>query len=325
MEHLLSGLPIKLPARSPSGHKGDFGHVLSICGSERYQGAAVLAALGAVHSGAGMVTAAFPRAAYAPIAAKLTVTPLLPLPNNRQGTLRVSAIQELRAALPGKSAVLLGCGLGMNADTIALTELLLQEVEAPLVLDADALNAIARIHSVNSEKSLAPVLSQETPYLPLCGINSGGAHMDGADILNSRACACPVLTPHMGEMSRLCGVPVDELLQNPVEFARGFAKKYDVILVLKGAQTVVAGAGENEAWVCPLSPNSGLAKAGSGDLLAGMIASLLAQGMKPYGAAVGGVYLHALAAAHAAERLSQSGMTATDCVEELKRIAVDGG
>ena len=300
MEQLFPNLPIKFPSRNPSGHKGDFGHVLSICGSERYQGAAVLAAIGAVHSGAGMVTAAFPRAAYAPIAEKLTVTPLLPLPNNRQGTLRVSAIQELRAALPGKSAVLLGCGLGLNADTIALTELLLQEITVPLVLDADALNAIARIHF-------------------------DSAHMDGTDILNSRACDCPVLTPHMGEMSRLCGVSVEELLQNPMEAARGFAKEYGVILVLKGAQTVVAGAGKNEVWVCPFPPNSGLAKAGSGDLLAGVIASLLAQGMKPYDAAVDGVYLHALAAARAAERLSHSGMTALDCAEELKRLAVDGG
>jgi len=325
LNHSLSNLPCKLPARSPSGHKGDFGHVLSICGSERYQGAAVLAALGAVHSGAGMVTAAFPRAAYAPIAAKLTVTPLLPLPGNRQGTLRVSAMQDLRAALPGKSAVLLGCGLGLNADTIALTELLLREVEAPLVLDADALNAIARINGVNSPTSLALVPPQETSYLPLCGINSGGAHMNGTDILNSRVCDRPVLTPHMGEMSRLCGVSVEELQQNSMRFARAFAQKYGVVLVLKSAQTIVAGAGEGEVWTCPFPPNSGLAKAGSGDLLAGMIASLLAQGMQPYDAAVCGVYLHALAAARTAERLSASGMTALDCVEELKRMAIDGG
>ena len=325
MEQSLSDLPIQFPARSPAGHKGDFGHVLSICGSERYQGAAVLAALGAVHSGAGMVTAAFPRAAYAPIAAKLTVTPLLPLPGNRQGTLRVSAIQELRTALPGKSAVLLGCGLGLNADTIALTELLLQEIEAPLVLDADALNAIACINGMPPGESPGSVPPQEASDLPLCGINFGSAHMDGRDILNNRGCACPILTPHMGEMSRLCGASVDELSQNPMGFARAFAKQYGVILVLKSAKTVVAGAGENESWVCPFQPNSGLAKAGSGDLLAGIIASLLAQGMPPYDAAVGGVYLHALAAARAAKRLSASGMTAPDCIDELKRLAIDGG
>jgi len=288
-----------LPARDPNGHKGTFGHVLSVCGSERYQGAAVLAALGAVHSGAGLVTAAFPRAAYAPIAGALTVTPLLPLPGNRQGTLRLAAMQGLREALPGKNAVLLGCGLGLNADTIALTGLLLNEIQAPLVLDADALNAVARI-------------------------NSNDPHMDGyGDVLHNRACPCPVLTPHPGEMSRLCGRSAEEIQAKPGEIARRFAREYNVVLVLKGAQTVVAGAGEGELWRCPLPPNAGLAKGGSGDLLAGIIVSLLAQGLPAYHAAICGVYLHALAAARAARRLSPSGMTALDCVDELKKLRVE--
>ena len=284
-----------LPARDPSSHKGDFGHVLSICGSVRYQGAAVLAALGAVHSGAGMVTAAFPRAAYTPIAAKLTVTPLLPLPDNRQGTLHVSAIEELRTALRGKDAVLLGCGLGLNAGTVALTELLLKEAQAPMVLDADALNAIA-------------------------SINLDNVHMHSNTIL----------TPHPGEMSRLCGLPIEKIQAKPVEIARAFAKKHGVVLVLKGAKSVVAEPA-GKCWQCPLPPNAGLAKGGSGDLLAGMIVSLLAQGLAreqsfaPFNAAVCGVYLHALAAARAAERLSASGMTALDCVDELKKMRVGSG
>ena len=286
-----------LPARDPNGHKGDFGHVLSVCGSERYQGAAVLAALGAVHSGAGLVTAAFPRAVYAPVASALTVTPLLPLPSNRQGTLRLAAMQGLREALPGKDAVLLGCGLGLNADTIALTELLLKEIKAPLVLDADALNAVARI-------------------------NSSDSHMDGHDdVLRRRACPCLVLTPHPGEMSRLCGYSVEEIQANPREIARQFVRKWGVVLVLKGAQTIVAG--EDELWPCPLPPNSGLAKGGSGDLLAGIIVSLLAQKLPAYHAAVCGVYLHALAAARAIKHLSPSGMTALDCVDELKELRVE--
>jgi NAD(P)H-hydrate epimerase len=285
-----------LPARSPRGHKGDFGHVLTICGSERYQGAAVLAALGAVHSGAGLVTAAFPRAAYAPIAAKLTTTPLLPLPGNRQGTLHISALPALRAALPGKSAVLLGCGLGLNADTKELVRALLHEIAQPLVLDADALNALAALEG---------------------GINAVGAHINSTEGRLLRRCS--VLTPHPGEMARLCGCSVEQIAQSPAECAERFAREWGVVLVLKGAQTVVAAPGLPSA-VCPLRPNTGLAKGGSGDLLAGMIASLLALGLRGYEAAVCGVYFHGVAAASAARRYSARGMTALDCVEEMKRL-----
>ena len=276
-----------LPVRDPVGHKGSFGHVLSICGSERYQGAAVLAALGAVHCGAGLVTAAFPRAAYAPIAVKLTVTPLLPLPGNRQGTLHVSALPQLREAIQGKNSVLLGCGLGLNADTKEIVRTLLREISCPLVLDADGINALA-------------------------------AHMDSLKV-GFRACALPVLTPHPGEMTRLTGLSIAEIEQNREEIACRFAAEHRVVLVLKGSHTVVAAPGR-ASTVCGLPPNSGLAKGGSGDLLAGMLASLLAQGMAPFEAAVCAVHLHAMAAQRAAARLSARGMTALDCVEELKRI-----
>ena len=281
-----------LPKRGQDSHKGDFGHLLSVCGSERYQGAAVLAALGAVRCGAGLVTAAFPRAAYAPIAAKLTTTPLLPLPGNRQGTLHVSALPPLREAIKGKSAVLLGCGLGLNADTKEIVQTLLSEIACPLVLDADGINAVA-------------------------------AHMHGEGESNplgrdSRACALPVLTPHPGEMARLAALTIEEIQRDRVQCAQQFANTYHCVLVLKGAGTVVAAPGR-EAYV-NATGNAGLAKGGSGDLLAGMTASLLAQGMDAYDAAVCAVYLHGLAADRAAARFSQRGMTALDCARELKGI-----
>ncbi|MDR0531909.1 MAG: NAD(P)H-hydrate dehydratase [Oscillospiraceae bacterium] len=278
-------IKLLLPARDPRGNKGTFGHVLSVCGSERYQGAAVLAALGAVHGGAGLVTAAFPRAAYGPVAAKLAVTPLLPLPGNRQGTLHVSALPPLRAALPGKTALLLGCGLGLNADTKAVVESLLGEAALPTILDAD-------------------------------GINAAAAHID---ILKRRACRTLVLTPHPGEMARLCRSTAEEVERNRAETACRFAEQYQLVLVLKGAQTIVAAPGQPPAAL-PFPPNSGLAKGGSGDLLAGIIAAFLAQGLPARAAALCGVYLHSLAAARAAERYSARGMTAVDCIEELKRI-----
>jgi len=255
--------------------------VLSVCGCERYQGAAVLAALGAVHCGAGLVTAAFPRQIYAPVAAKLTVTPLLPLPGNRLGTLHVSALPALREALAGKSSVVLGCGLGLNADTRELVLALLNETACPLVLDADGINAIAE-------------------------------HRDSLK-------ATHVLTPHPGEMSRLAGLPIDAIERGRAGAARRFAEEHGCVLVLKGAQTVVAAPGR-EPYATPLPPNSGMAKGGSGDLLAGMTASLLAQGIAPFEAAVCAVLLHGLAGLRAQVRYSQRGMTPLDCVEELKGL-----
>jgi len=287
-EEILSKIRNMLPRRDPQGNKGDFGHVLSVCGCERYQGAAVLAALGAVHCGAGVVTAAFPRPIYAPLAAKLTVTPLLPLPGNRQGTLHVSALPALREALRGKSSVVLGCGLGLNADTIEIVQTLLGEITCPLVLDADGINAIA-------------------------------SHTDSLKALPNRAL---VLTPHPGEMARLTGLSIEEIQRDRTGIARKFAEEHDCVLVLKGARTVIAAPGR-EAVTTPLPPNSGMAKGGSGDVLAGMLASLLAQGMAPFEAAVCAVHLHGLAGLRAAEKHSQRGMTALDCVDELKRILKD--
>jgi len=290
-DEILSKIRQMLPARDPCGNKGDFGHVLSVCGCERYQGAAVLAALGAVHCGAGLVTAAFPRQIYAAVAAKLTVTPLLPLPGNRQGTLHVSALPALRGALPGKSAVALGCGLGLNADTQELVLTLLGEIACPLVLDADGINAAAS------------------------HINVATLHMDGLKAFPRDT----VLTPHPGEMARLTGLSIPEIQRDREGIARRFAEKHNCVLVLKGARTVVAAPGR-EPVTTPLPPNSGMAKGGSGDVLAGMLASLLAQGMAPFEAALCAVYLHGLAGLRAMERFSQRGMTALDCLDELKGL-----
>ena len=275
-------LPFPLPARDAQGNKSSFGHVLNICGCERYQGAAVLAAMGAARCGAGLVTAAFPRQAYAPIAAKLTTAIMLPLPGNRQGTLHVSALSKIREVLPGKSAVLLGCGLGLNADTIEITRTLLQEITRPLVLDADGINA-ACAHK-----------------------NSLGEHPG------------LVLTPHPGEFSRLTGLSIEEIQQNRAALAEQFVQARNCVLVLKGAGTVVAAPGR--VSYINATGNAGLAKGGSGDLLSGMIAALLAQGMAAFEAAACGVYLHGMAADRAAERLSQRGMTAIDVANELPGV-----
>lgn len=267
--------------RDPVSNKGDYGHLLSVCGSRNMPGAAVLAARGAVSMGVGLVTAAFPEGAYAAVAAKLTEPLLLPLYANRQGSFAQAALPELRAAAEKASAVLIGCGLGVNDDTAYLVSELLSAVTCPVVLDAD-------------------------------GINIAAAHID---IL--RAAKAPlILTPHPGEMARLCGCTAAEIQADRAGAARRFAREHGVTLVLKGANTVIAD-GRSASLLVNRTGNPGMAKGGSGDLLAGMLASLAAQGMEPLKAAAAAVYLHGLAGDEAAKRYSMCGMTPTLMAAEL--------
>ncbi|MDR2647689.1 MAG: NAD(P)H-hydrate dehydratase [Oscillospiraceae bacterium] len=273
-----------MPRRDPHGHKGSFGHLLSVCGSARYPGAAILAALGAAHMGTGLVTAAFADAAYGAIAPNLIQTPLLPLKSNGAGMLSREALPQIQSNLTGKTAVLLGCGLGLCGDTIQLTHQLLQSIVCPTVLDADGINAIAA-HTYLLKKVRPAQLA---------------------------------LTPHPGEMARLLGCAPADVNHNRETIAADFAREYGVVLALKGANTLVA-APDGQIFR-NTTGNDGLAKGGSGDLLAGMIASLLAQGLDAFHAAVIGVFLHGLCADRTAARLSRRGMTALDCAEELKRL-----
>lgn len=240
-----------------------------------------MAAKGAVAMGAGLVTAAFPEGAYAAVASKLTEPLLLPLHENREGTFAQAALPELRAALSKASAVLIGCGLGVNEDTVFLVERILEEASCPVILDAD-------------------------------GINIAAAHID---MLKNRK-APLLLTPHPGEMARLCGCTAAEIQADRTGAARRFAREYGVTLVLKGANTVIAGENAASLFV-NRTGNPGMAQGGSGDLLAGMLASLAAQGMEPLRAAAAAVYLHGLAGDVAAKHYSMCGMTPSLMAEEL--------
>lgn len=248
-----------LPERPSVSNKGTFGHALNICGSVRMQGAAVLSAKGACRLGAGLVTAAFPEKAYPAVSSKLTGPLLLPLPCDSEGFMAGEASELIKDALNKATAVLADCGTGRTPGTKEVIEKLINGCEAPLVLDADALNIIS-----------------ENP-----------------SVLDSAKCNI-VITPHPGEMSRLCGKSVEEILENPVKTALLFAKEHNVTVMLKSANTVVCAPG------CPVyinsTGNSALAKGGSGDLLAGMTVSLLAQGMSTFAASCAAAYLHGLAA-----------------------------
>ncbi len=273
-----------LPIRKPVSNKGTYGHALCVCGSMKMTGAAYLAIGGALRCGAGLVTAAFPQSAYPAIAPKLTEPLLLPLESNFEGTFSFSAKGGISDAVKRATAVLIGCGIGYNKDTSLLVQSLVKEINKPMIIDADGINALST----------------------------------NIDILKD-AQAPVILTPHPGEMSRICGKSIPEILANPIVTAYEFAKKYGVTVVLKGANTIICSHDSNEIYV-NTTGNHGLARGGSGDLLAGMTVSLLAQGMKPFEASICAVYLHGLCADIVAEKTSMRGMLPSDVLNHLPEL-----
>lgn len=269
------------PERSSVSHKGTFGHLLCICGSKSMCGAPVLVGSAALRSGAGLVTMAFPESAYLPISCKLTEALMMPLPEDGEGKLSVAAADKLLGCLDKYSAIVIGCGMGVSDATRAVLKAVLSNAKVPVIVDADGINIIAQ------------------------------------DISILRNASCDViLTPHPKEMSRLCGKAVELIETDRVGTAREFAAQNKVYVVLKGANTVVAQPESKKAYVNS-SGNSGLAKGGSGDVLAGLMGGLLAQGFLPLNAATAAVYIHGYTAEGVSEKMSLSGMLPSDVVSEL--------
>ena len=276
---------IKLPRRNKDTNKGSFGKVLSVCGSRRYAGAAVLAANGASRIGAGLVTAAFPNDAYAAVAAKLTEPVLLPLPCCTDGFLSRAAIDPILCEAESASVLLIGCGLGQTLGTASVINEVLPACDRPIVLDADGINLLSR-------------------------------NIDVLESFGSRA----VLTPHPGEFARLLDVSIPAVQADRLGLAKEFAQKHNTVLVLKGAATIVASP---ERIYVNRTGNPGMARGGSGDLLAGMIAGLIAQGMNRFDAAVTAVFIHGFVGDRAAQTLSVHGMTPGDMIALLPETLSD--
>jgi NAD(P)H-hydrate epimerase len=275
-----------LPQRPLEANKGSFGRVLVVAGSINYIGAAYLACGGAIRVGAGLVTLATPGRLQTILASKLTEVTYLPLPESRPGVVSPGAASLIHEQLNQYNVLLLGCGLGQSQSAIRFigTILLRSRVTLPsLVLDADALNTLARF----------PNWWQR---------------------LTSNA----ILTPHPGEMARLAGVSVDEVQQDRQGITRRAAAEWQKIIVLKGAYTVVAGQ-DGQSRVSSVA-NPGLASAGTGDVLSGVIAGLLAQGLSLFDAAALGVYLHCEAGEMVKAKLGDAGMIASDLLPELPPV-----
>ncbi|MHB8846732.1 MAG: NAD(P)H-hydrate dehydratase [Nitrospirota bacterium] len=266
--------------RDRDAHKGDFGHLMVIAGSLGKAGAAVMAARGALRSGCGLVSVATPVSLVPIIQHQLAEAMCVPAGESIDGTLGIGSEEELLKASGRMRAVAMGPGLSTHYETVQVVKNLVQRMEVPLVIDADALNALA----------------------------------GSADIL-AKAKAPVIVTPHPGEMARLLGISADDVQRDRIGSAKGFAEEYDLTVVLKGAGTVIATP-DGDAFI-NVTGNPGMATGGTGDVLAGMIGSLLAQGYGPTEAACLGVYLHGYAGDLAAADKGEAGMIAGDLIEKI--------
>ncbi|MFC1570354.1 NAD(P)H-hydrate dehydratase [Candidatus Omnitrophota bacterium] len=270
----------KISTRKEDSHKGDYGRIFIVAGSPGMTGAATLASLGALRTGSGLVTCGVPKSLNSIMEIKLTEVMTLPLAETKDGLLGLKAKKSVLDFAAKCNAVAIGPGLGSGEETRKLVKDLLKKIECPVVLDADGLNAL-----------------------------------EGKTALIKKRKQVTVITPHPGEMSRLIKKDVAFIQKQRVEVAKKAAKDLGVIVCLKGHRTVVANP-EGQVYVNDTG-NSGMATGGTGDVLTGMIASFVGQGVEAYSAAVSAVYLHGLAGDVAAERKGAFSMIASDLLDTL--------
>lgn len=256
-------------------HKGSRGHLLILAGSTGKSGAATLAAMGALRSGAGLVTVGVPESLNPILECKLTEAMTAPLPETDDGSLSLNAVNDIDELLSGKTTVAIGPGLSTNPETVELVCAIIKKCDLPMVIDADALNAL----------SMSP---------------------GSLEFMDEKK----ILTPHPGEMGRLADLENREVQADRLKISRDFVKKWKCNLVLKGAKTIVA----DPKGVLHINPtgNPSLATGGTGDVLTGIISGLLARGVSETRAATAGVYIHGLAADYFAEQNGESGLIAAD-------------
>ena len=271
------------PDRPADAHKGTMGTLCSLTGSCGFAGAAILSAKAALKSGVGLHYQVLPAVIYPLFGSAVHESVCVPVKGGKYGTLCPEDADAVMNAIKKATAVLIGCGIGNNDDTTALTGAVLRHTKCPVIIDADGINVIAKHKHILSE------CREEI-----------------------------ILTPHVKEFSRLSGLSVEEILEKPSKAAVDFSLSHkDITLVLKGHRTYITKNGEVYENI---AGNSGMAKGGSGDVLAGIISSLTAQGVEPFAAAVSGVHIHALAGDIAAAKYSQTAMLPSDIIEALHEI-----
>jgi len=279
------GLPdgFKLPARPRDGHKGTFGTVVVLAGSQGYTGAAYLTSMGAARSGAGIVRLMVAQSIYPILAEKCTEVVVGPVPEISPGVVGHAALSAVQRGFSDAASGIVGPGIGRDTSTRRLIEDLIPRVTVPLVLDADALNLLSE------HRSILPKLSPDI-----------------------------VLTPHPAEFGRLAKLETSAVQKDRRGIASRFAKIWNKVVVLKGAGTVIA-APDGRITLNPISTPA-LASGGTGDVLAGLIGGLMAQKLPPFEAAVTGVHIHSVAGTDLEASMGQAGVLASDLLPQIPRV-----
>ena len=276
-----------LTPRPPDAHKGSTGHLLVIAGSTGKTGAAAMTSMSALRAGAGLVTLGVAESLNVVLEGRMLEAMTVPLSESRRGVLGESAVNAIQQELPGKKCLAIGPGLGQAIETKKLIREIIRESEIPVVVDADGLNNLA-----GEVKTFKP------------------------------AKAPIILTPHPGEMARLLQTTVAKVQQDRIKCAREFAVEFSVHVVLKGARTVIAHP-DGRVFINPTG-NAGMASGGMGDVLTGVIAGLIAQGLTPEAACHAGAYMHGAAADSLMEDMGPYGYLAGDVMNaipgEIKKI-----
>ena len=279
-------MALHLKKRPGDGHKGAFGKVGVIAGSLGMTGAASLTSMAALRGGAGLVTLGCPASLVPIFQSKMTEVMTYPLEDGGIGHLNRNTISQMDEFLRDKDVLAIGPGLGLKSGSLEILRYILEEFDISIIMDADALNNISK----------------------------------DKELLSSYRGSI-VITPHPGEMARLTGLSIEEVVASPIERAVDFAREMRITVVLKGAVTVIANP---DGWIyMNPSGNSGMGTGGSGDVLTGLIAALVAQGYPPYNAAIYGCYIHGRAGDYAKEKWGETGMLAGDILEELPLVFKD--
>ncbi|HDD64883.1 MAG TPA: NAD(P)H-hydrate dehydratase [Firmicutes bacterium] len=266
--------------RKPESHKGDYGHLLILGGSPGLTGAVCLSAISALRSGCGLVTVGIPESLNPIIEVKLTEAMSLPLPETESHTFSLKGFEKVINFIEEKAdGVVIGPGISLENETSKFVKEIVKNVEKPILIDADGLKIISSELKILKNKKIKPVL-----------------------------------TPHPGEMRALTGKDINYIQKNREKCAEEFAKEYGVVMVLKGHHTVVS---DGEKIYINLTGNPGMATAGSGDVLSGIIGSLLVQKMEPFDAAKTGVYIHGLAGDFALKEKGEISLIASDIIEYI--------
>lgn len=271
-----------LPKRISRSNKGTYGKLFIIAGSKNMTGAAVLACKSAYKIGTGLVYSCIPKKIMKIIQTLVPAAVEVPL-EEEYGKVCGYAFDDLEEKLKKATAVVLGCGLGTGEEVTEFVIRVLENITCPIVLDADGLNAITKNMEIFDKMKIMPIV-----------------------------------TPHIGEMSRLIRKTTTEILDDIVSTAKEFAQKYHAITILKDAHTVIASP-EGQIFI-NTTGNEAMAKGGSGDVLSGIIGGLLAQGCKPFDAAVLGVYIHGLAGDIAVKKFGKYGLMPEELADTIPKV-----